>query len=64
MVGLLLCGPIAQQCSVLASFSLIVLFIAKAGPWVAGEVMTLLPRGSEGLHTCAQLKVMTLFPVS
>jgi hypothetical protein len=38
---------------VLASFSLTVLFIAKAGPQAAGEVMTLSPRGPEGLQTCA-----------
>jgi hypothetical protein len=40
MVGLLLCSFIAQQCSVLASFSLTVLFIARATPWADGEVMT------------------------
>jgi hypothetical protein len=45
MVGLLLSSFIAQQCSVLACFSLTVLFIARARPWAAGEVMTLLPRG-------------------
>jgi hypothetical protein len=32
MVGLLLCSFIAQQCSVLASFSFMLLFIAKAAP--------------------------------
>jgi hypothetical protein len=45
MVGLLLCRSIARQCSVLASFSLTVLFIAKAEPWAAGKVMTLSPHG-------------------
>jgi hypothetical protein len=49
MASQLPCGFIAQQCLVLASFSLTVLFIAKAGPWAAGEVMTLPPRGPEGL---------------
>jgi hypothetical protein len=44
-VGLLLCTFIAQQCSMLASSSLTVLFIARAGPCEAGEVMTLSPRG-------------------
>jgi hypothetical protein len=37
-------GFIAQQCSVLAPFSLTVLFIANAAPQAAGEVMTLSPR--------------------
>jgi hypothetical protein len=49
MAGTLLCGFIARQCLVLASFILTVLFIAKVGPWAAGEVMTLSPRGLEGL---------------
>jgi hypothetical protein len=52
MASQLLCGFIAQQCSVLASFSLTVLFISKAGPRAAGEMMTLSPRGPEGLQTC------------
>jgi hypothetical protein len=30
MAGILLCGFISQQCSVLASFSLMMLFIARA----------------------------------
>jgi hypothetical protein len=37
-----------------------VLFIAGAMPWAACEVMTLSPRGPEGLQTCARLKVTTL----
>jgi hypothetical protein len=60
MARLLPCGFIAQQFSVLASFSLTVLFIAKARPRVGGKVMTLSPCGPEGLQTCARLKVMTL----
>jgi hypothetical protein len=44
MAGFLLCSFIAQQCSVLAIFSITVLFIAKAVPRAAGEVMTLSPR--------------------
>jgi hypothetical protein len=64
MVGFLLRGFIAQQCLVLASFRLMVLFIAKAGPWAADEVMTLSPRGPEGMQTCARLKATTLFLVS
>jgi hypothetical protein len=52
MVGLLPCGFIAQQCLVLASLSLMVLFIAETQPWVGGEVMTMSPRGPEGLQTC------------
>jgi hypothetical protein len=35
--GLLLCSLIAQQCLVLATFSVTVLFIAKAAPRAAGE---------------------------
>jgi hypothetical protein len=54
------CGFIAQQCSVLASFSITMLLIAKARPQVVGKVMTLSPRGLAGLQTCARLKVMTL----
>jgi hypothetical protein len=45
-VGTLLYSFIAQQCSVLASFSFTMLFIAGAEPWEVGEVMTLSPRGS------------------
>jgi hypothetical protein len=60
MVGLLPCDFIAQQCSVLASSCLTVLFIAETRPRVGGEVMILSPRGQEGLQRCAQLKVMTL----
>jgi hypothetical protein len=48
-LGSLLCSFIAQQCSVLASVSLTVLFIAGAKPWAVGEVMTLSPHG---LGTC------------
>jgi hypothetical protein len=39
-------GFIAQQCSVLASSTLTVLFIADAAPRAAGEVMTLSPHGN------------------
>jgi hypothetical protein len=60
MAWILSCGFIAQQCLVLASFSLTVLFIAKARPWEAGEVMTLSPHGPEGLQTSAWLKVMNI----
>jgi hypothetical protein len=45
MVGLLLGSFIAQQCLMLASFSLTVLFIVRAEPRATGEVMTLSPRG-------------------
>jgi hypothetical protein len=55
----LLCGFIAQQCSVLASFSLTVLFIADAATQAAGGVMTLLPR-DYGACSLASLKAMTL----
>jgi hypothetical protein len=48
----LLCGFIAQQCSVLAYFSLTSLFIADAMPQVAGEVMTLLPRDNGAYSLC------------
>jgi hypothetical protein len=44
MVGTLFYNFIAQQCSVLSSFSFTVLFIARAEPWAVGEVMMLLPR--------------------
>jgi hypothetical protein len=52
MASKLLCGFIAQQCSVLASFSLTVLFIANAAPQAAGEVMTLLPRDNGAYSLC------------
>jgi hypothetical protein len=52
MVSQLLYGFIAQQCLVLASFSLTVLFIAKVAPWAAGEVMTLLPRDNGVCSLC------------
>jgi hypothetical protein len=45
MVETLLYGFISQQGSVLAPFSLMVLFIAGAKPWEVGEVMTLSPHG-------------------
>jgi hypothetical protein len=60
MTPILPCGFIAQQCLVLASLRLTVLFIAKTGPRAVGEVMTLSPCGLEILQTCACLKVMTL----
>jgi hypothetical protein len=44
MVGSLLCSLIAQQRSVLVSFSFTVLFIAGAEPWAVDEVMTLSQR--------------------
>jgi hypothetical protein len=43
---------IAQQCSVLASSSLMVLFIARARPRAAGEVMTLSPRDNGTCGLC------------
>jgi hypothetical protein len=49
MVGTLLSSFIAQQCSVLASLSFTVLFIAGAEPWAVGGVMALSPRGP-GTH--------------
>jgi hypothetical protein len=60
MASKLPCGFIAQQCLVLASFNIMVVFIAEARPRVGGWVMTLSPHGPEGLQTCARLKVMTL----
>jgi hypothetical protein len=48
----LLCGFIAQQCSVLASFILTVLFIADATTQVASEVMILLPRDNGACSLC------------
>jgi hypothetical protein len=52
MASQLPCGFIAQQCSVLASFSLTVLFIADATPWAADEVMTLSPHGNGVCSLC------------
>jgi hypothetical protein len=52
MASKLLCGFIAQQCSVLASFSLTVLFIADAAPQAAVEVMTLLQRDNGACSLC------------
>jgi hypothetical protein len=52
MVEILLCGFIAQQCSVLASSSLTVLFIADVAPRAAGELMTLSPRGNGVCSLC------------
>jgi hypothetical protein len=48
----LLCGFIAQQSSVLASFILTVLFIADATTQVASEVMILLPRDNGACSLC------------
>jgi hypothetical protein len=45
-------GFIAQQCSVLDSFSLTVLFTADTAPLAAGEVMTLSPRGNGVCSLC------------
>jgi hypothetical protein len=52
MAGILLYGFIAQQCSVLASFSFTVLFIADAAPWAAGDLMTLSPRDGGTCSMC------------
>jgi hypothetical protein len=46
------CGFIAQQCSVLASFSFTVLFIADATPWAAGDLTTLSPRDGGTCSLC------------
>jgi hypothetical protein len=46
------CGFIAQQCSVLASFSFTVLFIADAAPRAVGELMTLSPRDEGTCGMC------------
>jgi hypothetical protein len=46
------CSFIAQQCSVLATFSFTVLFIADAAPRAASEVMTLSPRDVETCSLC------------
>jgi hypothetical protein len=45
-------GFIAQQCSVLASFSFTVLFIAHAAPWAVDELMTLSPRDEGTCSLC------------
>jgi hypothetical protein len=52
MASQLPCGFIAQQCSVLASSNLTVLFTADAAPRAAGEVMTLSPRDEETCSLC------------
>jgi hypothetical protein len=52
MIGVLHCGFIAQLCSMLAFFSFTVLFIAKAAPRAAGEVMTLSPRDTGTSSLC------------
>jgi hypothetical protein len=52
MVGSLPCSFIAKQCSVPASFNFMMLFIAKAAPRAADEVMTLSPRDT---GTCSHL---------
>jgi hypothetical protein len=46
------CDFIAQQCSVLASFSFTVLFIAAAAPRAVGEVMTLSPHDEGTCSLC------------
>jgi hypothetical protein len=46
------CGFIAQQCSVLASFSFTMLFIADGAPWAVGELMTLSPRDEGTYNLC------------
>jgi hypothetical protein len=52
MASQLLYGFIAQQCLVLASFCLTVLFIADVAPQAAGEIMTLLPRDNGACSLC------------
>jgi hypothetical protein len=52
MASQLPCGFIAQQCLVLAPFSLIVLFIADVAPQAAGKVMTLWPRDNGVCSLC------------
>jgi hypothetical protein len=52
MASQLPCSFIAQQCSVLASSNLTVLFIADAAPRAAGEVMTLSPHDEETCSLC------------
>jgi hypothetical protein len=52
MASQLPCGFTAQQCLVLASSSLTVLFIDDAAPRAAGEVMTLSPRGNGVCSLC------------
>jgi hypothetical protein len=46
------CGFISQQCSVLASFSFTVLFIADAAPRAVGKVMTLSQRDEGTCSLC------------
>jgi hypothetical protein len=50
------CGFIAQQCSVLASFSFMVLFIADAAPRAVGELMTLSPCDGGGACSLCIIK--------
>jgi hypothetical protein len=64
MASQLLCGFIAQQCPVLASFSLTVLFIADVAPQAAGEVMTLLPRDNGACSLCITKCDDIIFPDS
>jgi hypothetical protein len=52
MAKFLLYSFIAQQSSVLASFCLMVLFIAGTMPCMAGEVVTLFPCDLGVLQTC------------
>jgi hypothetical protein len=52
MASQLPCGFIDQQCFVLASSSLMVLFIADVAPRAASEVMTLSPRGNGVCSLC------------
>jgi hypothetical protein len=58
------CGFVAQQCSVLASFSFTVLFIADAAPRAAGEVMTLSPRDEGTCSLCIIKRDDVTFPDS
>jgi hypothetical protein len=48
----LLCGFTAKKCSVLASFSFTVLFIADAAPRAVGELMTLSSRDEGTCSLC------------
>jgi hypothetical protein len=53
MASKLSCGFIAQQCSVLATFGITVLFIAKARPRVGGksdDTITTQSRGPVDMH--------------
>jgi hypothetical protein len=52
MASQLVCGFIAQHCSVLAYPNLTVLFIADTAPRAAGEVMTLSPRDEGTCSLC------------